>query len=59
MTESKSLEHYKVQMDDAFKDASSYVRLKREEELLSEARIHLTRKDFQELEKYVSERLEK
>jgi len=59
MTESKSLENYKALVDDAFKDASSYVSLKREKEILSEAHIHLTRKDFQKLEKYVSERLEK
>ena len=57
MGEPKSLESYKVQMDDAFSDASFYVRLKREEEILTEARIHLTRTEFQELEKYASERL--
>ncbi len=59
MTESKSLEYYKAKMDDAFKDASFYVRLKREEEIRTEARRHLTRKEFQELEKYVVEKLEK
>ena len=57
MGEPKSLEIYKVQMDDAFKDASFYVRLKREEEILTEARRHLTRTEFQELKRYASERL--
>ena len=57
MTEPNSLEHYKVQMDDAFKDLSFYVRLKREDEILTEARRHLTRKEFQELKRYASERL--
>ena len=56
MTEPKSLEHYKAQMDDAFKDTSFYVRLKREEEILTESRRHLTRTEFQKLEKYVLER---
>ncbi len=59
MGEPKNLDHYKAQMDDAFKDASFYVRLKREEEILSEARINLTRKEFQELEKYSLDKLEK
>ncbi len=59
MTESKSLAHYKAQMDDALKDTSFYVRLKREEEILTEARKHLTREEFQELEKYASERFVK
>ena len=59
MSESKSLEHYKVQMDDAFKDISFYVRLKREEEILIEARRHLTRTEFQELEEHVLEKFEK
>ena len=57
MTEPKNLAYYKAQMDDAFKDTSFYVRLKREEEILTEARRHLTRTEFQELEKYASDRL--
>lgn len=59
MSEYKNLEYYKAQMDDAFKDASFYVRLKREAEILTEARRHLNSKDIQELEKYVLEKLEK
>ena len=57
MTEPKSLEQYKAQMDYAFKDPSFYAMLKREDEILTEARRHLTRKEFQELKKYASERL--
>ena len=57
MTEPNSLAHYKAQMDDAFKDLSFYVRLKREDEILTEARRHLTRTEFQELKRYASERL--
>ncbi len=55
----KTLENFKNIMDDAFKDASFYVRLKKEEEILTEARKHLTRKEFQELEDYVLEKLKK
>ena len=55
----KTLEIFKAQMDDAFSDISFYMMLKREEEILTEARGHLTKTEFQELEKYASEKLEK
>ncbi len=55
----KTLENFKDIMDDAFKDASFYVRLKKEEEIITAARKHLTREELQELEKYVLEKFKK
>jgi len=55
----KTLEDFKNIMDDAFTDVSFYVRLKREEEILTAARKDLTREEFQELEDYVLEKLKK
>jgi len=55
----KTLEIFKAQMDDAFSDISFYMMLEREEEILSEARIKLTREEFQELEDYVLEKFKK
>ena len=57
MVEFTGLELYWALSDGAFRDASLYVRQKRAAVILTEARIHLTRKEFQELEKYASERL--
>jgi len=59
MTESKSLEIYKALADDALKAISLLLRQKRAGEILSEARNHLTREEFKDLEKHVFERLEK
>lgn len=59
MDEVPKLKRYLALADGAFRDASLYVRLNEEEAILSEARKHLTRNEFQELEKYVFEKLVK
>ena len=48
MDEVTKLKRYLALADGAFRDASLYVRLNEEEAILSEARIHLTRNEFQE-----------
>ena len=45
-------------MDDAFRDAPLNLRQNKAAAILSEAHKHLSRKEFQELERYVFERLE-
>ncbi len=54
-----TLEIFKGLVDDAFRDTSFNLRQSKAGEILPEARKHLTRKEFQELEKYVFEKLEK
>jgi len=54
-----TLEIFKGLVDDAFRDTSFNLRQSKAGEILPEARNHLTRKAFQELEKYVFEKLEK
>jgi hypothetical protein len=53
------IEAYKVLVDDAFRDAPLNVRQNKAAAILSEAHKHLSGKEFQELEGYVFERLEK
>jgi len=59
MTESKSLEHYKALVDDAFRDAPLYAKQNKVAAILSEAQKHFPQKDFRALQDYVFERLEK
>ena len=59
MTESKSLEHYKALVDDAFRDAPLYARQNKAAAILSEAQKHFPQEDFKKLQDYVFERLEK
>ena len=59
MTESKNLKNFKALVDDAFRDTDFKLKQSKAGEILSEAHKHLTRNEFQELEKYVLERLEK
>ena len=52
-----TLETFKAIVDDAFRDTPFNMRQDKAAPILSEARKHLSRKDFQELEKYVFEKL--
>ena len=52
-----TLETFKAIVDDAFRDTPFNMRQDKAAPLLSEARKHLSRKDFQELEKYVFKKL--
>ena len=51
------LDSFKAIVDDAFRDAPLNMRQDKAAPVLSEARKHLSRKKFKELEKYVFERL--
>ena len=53
------LETFKALVDDAFRGAPLNQRQNKAAAILSEAHKHFTRKEFQELEGYVFERLEK
>lgn len=53
MTESEGLDIYKALVDDAFRDTPLNLRRKKAAAILSEAQIHLTREQFQELRDYV------
>lgn len=53
------LEVYEALVDDAFWNALLNLGQNKLAAILSEAHKHLTRKEFQELEAYVFERLEK
>ncbi len=55
----KTLEIFKALVDDALTSQSLLIRQKRADKILSEARKHLTREEFKELEKYAFEKLEK
>jgi len=55
----KTLEIFKALVDDALKNQSLNTRQNKSGNILSEALKHLTRKEFQELESYVFEKLEK
>jgi len=52
-----TLETFKAIVDDAFRDTPFNMRQDKAAPILSEAHKHLSRKDFQELEKYVFENL--
>jgi hypothetical protein len=52
-----TLETFKAIVDDAFRDAPLNMRQDKAAPLLSEARKHLSRKEFQKLENYIFERL--
>ena len=58
MDEFTSLERYQALADDALRNSSLHIRQNKAATILSEARKYLKRKDFEELEKYVFERLE-
>lgn len=51
------LDSFKAIVEDAFRDAPFNKRQDKAAAVLSEARKHLSRKDFKELEKYVFEKL--
>ena len=51
------VETYKALVDDAFRDTPFNMRQDKAAAILSEAHKHLSRNDFQELEKYVFEKL--
>lgn len=51
------LDSFKAIVDDAFRDATFNMRQDKAAAVLSEAHKHLSRKEFQELEKYVFEKL--
>ena len=51
------VEAYKALVDDAFRNAPLKLRQKKATAILSEAQKHFTREEFQELEKYVFEKL--
>lgn len=55
----KTLGIFKAFIDDALKAQSLLLRQKRAGEILSEARKHLTREEFKELEEYALEKLDK
>ena len=57
--DNKTLEVVKGLPDNALKVVSLLLRQKRAGEILSEARKHLNWEEFQELEKYTFEKLEK
>jgi len=52
------VEAYKALVDDAFRDAPLNIKQDKAALILSEAQKHFTREEFQELERYVFERLE-
>ena len=52
-----TLETFKAIVDDAFRNAPFNTRQDKAAPILSEARKHLSRKDFQELENYIFEKL--
>lgn len=52
------LDSFKAIVDDAFREAPFNMRQDKAAPILSEAHKHLSKKKFQELEKYVFERLE-
>jgi hypothetical protein len=52
-----TLETFKAIVDDAFRDTPFNMRQDKAAAVLSEARKHLSRKDFQELENYIFEKL--
>ena len=58
MDEFTSLERYQALADDALRNSSLHIRQNKAAAILSEARKYLKRKDFEELEKYIFERLE-
>ena len=58
MDEFTGLERYQALADDALRNSSLHVRQNKAAAILSEAHKYLKRKDFEELEKYVFERLE-
>ena len=51
------LDSFKAIVDDAFRDAPFKLRQDKAAAVLSEAHKHLSRKEFQELEKYVFDKL--
>ena len=51
------LDSFKAIVDDAFRDAPLNMRQNKATSILSEARKHLSRGDFQELENYIFEKL--
>jgi len=55
--EKRTVDTFKAIVDDAFKDAALNVRQDKAAPILSEAKKHLSRKEFQELEKYIFEKL--
>ena len=59
MDEFTRLEKYQALVDAALRDSPLNVRQSKAADILSEALKFLSRKDFQELEKYVFDRLEK
>jgi len=59
MAEVTLLETYQAIADDALKAVSFLLRQKRAGEIMSDAHKHLSWGEFQELERYVFERLEK
>ena len=59
MKDSKRLDIYKALVDDAFRNASLNTRQNKAAAILSEAQKHSPRMEFQELQDYVFERLEK
>jgi len=52
-----NLETFKAIVDDAFNDTPFNKRQDKAAPIISEARKHLSKKDFKELENYVFERL--
>jgi len=57
MSEPSSLDTFKAIVDYAFRDAPFNMRQDKAATVLSEAHKQLSRKEFQELEKYVFEKL--
>jgi len=55
--EKRTVDTFKAIVDDAFRDAALNVRQDKAAPILSEAKKHLSRKEFQELEKYIFEKL--
>lgn len=54
-----NLETFKAITDDAIKEGQLHRNQSKAADILSEAHKHLTREEFQELERYVFDRLEK
>ena len=51
------MDSFKAIVDDAFRDAPLNIRQDKAALILSEAHKHLSRKEFQELENYIFEKL--
>jgi len=54
-----TLETFKALVDESIEEGQLYRNQSKAADILSEAHKHLTRKEFQELERYVFDRLEK